>query len=208
MAGLWARILPREKSFFDMFTEVTANIQAGAQALVDLLEDYRNLEEKVSHIKDLEHRGDQMTHDIMTRLNQTFITPFDREDIYELCSKLDDVIDLIDAFTSRLVIYSIRAPRPGAVELARIVMKATDEVHDAVSLLEKHDRILPYCIEINRLENEADVTVRAAIAQLFEEEKDPVEIIKWKELYEVLEIATDKCEDVANVIESVVLKSA
>ena len=208
MAGLWARILPREKSFFDMFTEVTANIQAGAQALVDLLEDYRNLEEKVSHIKDLEHRGDQMTHDIMTRLNQTFITPFDREDIHELCSKLDDVIDLIDAFASRLVIYSIRTPRPGAAELARIVMKATDEVHDAVSLLEKHDRILPYCIEINRLENEADVTVRAAIAQLFEEEKDAVEIIKWKELYEVLEIATDKCEDVANVIESVVLKSA
>lgn len=208
MAGLWARILPREKSFFDMFTEVTANIQAGAQALVDLLEDYRNLEEKVSHIKDLEHRGDQMTHDIMTRLNQTFITPFDREDIHELCSKLDDVIDLIDAFASRLVIYSIRTPRPGAAELARIVMKATDEVHDAVSLLEKHDRILPYCIEINRLENEADTIVRAAIAQLFEEEKDAVEIVKWKELYEVLEIATDKCEDVANVIESVVLKSA
>jgi len=208
MVSLWTRILPREKSFFDMFTEVTINIQAGAQALVNLLEDYREPEQKVSHIKDLEHRGDQMTHDIMTRLNQTFITPFDREDIHELCSKLDDVIDLIDAFASRLVIYNIRALRPGAAELARIVRKATDEVHHAVTLLEKHDRILPHCIEINRLENEADTIVRAAIARLFEEEKDPVEIIKWKELYEVLEIATDKCEDIANVIESVVLKSA
>jgi len=208
MASLWTRILPREKSFFEMFTEVTTNIKEGAQALVDLLEDYSNLEAKVSHIKDLEHRGDQMTHDIMTRLNQTFLTPLDREDIHELCSKLDDVIDLIDAFASRLVIYDVRAPRPGALELARNLLKATGEIHACVSMLEKHDHLLPHCIEINRLENEGDATVRAAIARLFEEEKDPVQIIKWKELYEALEIATDRCEDVANVIESVVLKSA
>lgn len=208
MPNLLAKLLPREKSFFDQFTEVTANIEASAQALVELLENYRDVEKKVAHIKDLEHRGDQMTHALMTRLNQTFITPFDREDIHLLASRLDDVLDLIDSVASRLIIYRIGQPRPGAAELARILLKATSEVHAAVSQLEKQDRILEHCIEINRLENEGDSAVRAAIARLFEEEKDPVEIIKWKELLEVLEIATDKCEDVANVLEGVVLKSA
>jgi predicted phosphate transport protein (TIGR00153 family) len=207
MPTLLARLLPRETTFFHRFTEVTANIEAGARALVDLLENYRDVERKVAHIKDLEHRGDQMTHDLMTRLNQTFITPFDREDIHELASKLDDVLDLIDAVAGRLIIYRIAAPRPGAADLAHTLLKATGEVHAAVSQLEKQDRILDHCIEINRLENEGDVKVRAAVARLFEEEKNPVEIIKWKELFEVLEIATDKCEDVANVLETVVLKS-
>ncbi|MFQ5926158.1 MAG: DUF47 domain-containing protein [Terriglobia bacterium] len=208
MPNLLAKLLPREKSFFDQFTQVTANIEASAQALVELLENYRDVEKKVAHIKDLEHRGDQMTHALMTRLNQTFITPFDREDIHLLASRLDDVLDLIDSVASRLIIYRIGQPRPGAAELARILLKATSEVRAAVSQLEKQDRILEHCIEINRLENEGDSAVRAAIARLFEEEKDPVEIIKWKELLEVLEIATDKCEDVANVLEGVVLKSA
>ncbi|MBI4463028.1 MAG: DUF47 domain-containing protein [Acidobacteria bacterium] len=203
-----ARLLPREKTFFDQFTEVTANIQAAAQTLVNLLEDYRGVEEKVAHLKDLEHHGDQMTHDLFTRLNQTFITPLDREDIHELASKLDDVLDLIDAVASRLVIYRIQSIRPGMVELARTLQKAANEIHSAVLQLEKQDRIFEHCIEINRLENEADRSVRAAIANLFEEEQNPVEIIKWKELFEVLEFATDKCEDVANVLEGVVLKSA
>ncbi|MFQ5818044.1 MAG: DUF47 domain-containing protein [Terriglobia bacterium] len=207
MVNLLARLLPREKTFFNQFIEVAANIQAGAQALVDLLEDYRDVAKKVAHIKDLEHRGDQMTHDLMTQLNQTFITPFDREDIHELASTLDDVLDLIDAFASRLIIYRIGSLRPDAAELARTLLKATGEVQAAVSQLEKQDRILQHCIEINRLENEGDNAVRAATARLFEEEKDPVEIIKWKELLEVLEFATDKCEDVANVLEGVVLKS-
>lgn len=208
MASLLARLLPRERSFFDRFTEVAANIEAGAAALVELLEDYRDVERKVAHIKDLEHRGDQLTHELMTRLNQTFITPLDREDIHELASKLDDVLDLIDAVASRLIIYRIGQPRPGLADLARTLLKATGEIRAAVSQLEKQDRILDHCIEINRLENEGDQKVRAAIAHLFEEEKNPTEIIKWKELFEVLEIATDKCEDVANVLESVVLKSA
>lgn len=208
MASVLARLLPREKTFFDQFTEVTANIQAAAQTLVNLLEDYRGVEEKVAHLKDLEHHGDQMTHDLFTRLNQTFITPLDREDIHELASKLDDVLDLIDAVASRLVIYRIQSIRPGMVELARTLQKAANEIHSAVLQLEKQDRIFEHCIEINRLENEADRSVRAAIANLFEEEQNPVEIIKWKELFEVLEFATDKCEDVANVLEGVVLKSA
>lgn len=208
MPGLLARLLPQERTFFDRFTEMTANIEAGARALLELFEDYRDVEKKVTHIKDLEHRGDEMIHDLMTRLNQTFITPLDREDIHELADKLDDVLDLIDAVATRLVVYRIAAPRPGVADLARTLLKATGEIHAAISHLEKQDRILDHCIEINRLEKEGDREVRVAIARLFEQEKNPVEIIKWKELFEVLETAHDKCEDVANVLESVVLKSA
>ena len=208
MANLLTRLLPRERSFFSMFTQVTANIQEGARALVDIFADYRDLQRKVARVKEHEHRGDQLTHEIFTRLNQTFITPFDREDIHSLTSKLDDVLDLIDAAATRLVIYKVDKLRPGAAELADILVRATAEIHAAVSRLEKHDGILDHCITINSLENEGDRVVRAAIAELFEKEKDPVELIKWKEILEVLEIATDKCEDVANVLETVVLKSA
>lgn len=208
MANLLTRLLPRERSFFTMFTEVTTNIEAGARALADLFADYHDVEKKARSLKDHEHRGDQLTHAIIKKLDQTFITPFDREDIHELASKLDDVLDLIDAVSTRLVIYRIDKLRPGAVELADILVRATGEIHAAVSHLEKQDGILDHCVEINRLENESDTAVRAAIARLFQEEKDPVEIIKWKEILEVLEIASDKCEDVANILETVVLKSA
>lgn len=208
MASVLARLLPRERSFFTLFTQVTVNIEAGARALADIFADYRDLAPKVNRIKDLEHRGDQLTHEIFTKLNQTFVTPFDREDIHALTSKLDDVLDLIDAVATRLVIYKVEKVRPGAVELAGILVQATAEIHAAVSRLEKHDGILDHCIRINSLENEGDRAVRTAIADLFEHEKDPVEVIKWKEILEVLETATDKCEDVANVLEAVVLKSA
>ena len=207
MGNLLARLLPRERSFFDLFTTVTANIHQGAKALAALFADYRDVPRKVSAIKDIEHRGDELTHDLMTRLNQTFITPFDREDIHELTSKLDDVLDLMDAVASRLVIYRVEKLRPGAAELADILVRATGEIHAAVSRLEKPNHILEHCMQIKRLEKEGDLAVRGAIARLFEEEKDSVEIIKWKEILEVLEIATDKCEDVANVIEGVTLKS-
>jgi len=207
MANVLSRLLPRERSFFTRFTEVTANIEEGARALAALFHDYRDVPARAQHIKDLEHKGDQLTHDIITRLNQTFITPFDREDIHALSTKLDDVLDLIDAVATRLVIYRADKLRPGVAELADILVRATAEIHAAVSRLEKQDGILDHCIEINRLENQGDTVVRAAIARLFQEEKDPVELIKWKEILEVLEIATDKCEDVANILESVVLKS-
>jgi len=207
MTNVLSRLLPRERSFFPLFTEVTANIEEGARALAALFHDYRDVATRAQHIKDLEHKGDQLTHDIIIRLNQTFVTPFDREDIHALTTKLDDVLDLIDAVATRLVIYKVDKLRPGAVELAEILVRATDEIHAAVSRLEKQDGILDHCIEINSLENQGDTAVRAAIARLFQEEKDPVEIIKWKEILEVLEIATDKCEDVANILESVVLKS-
>jgi predicted phosphate transport protein (TIGR00153 family) len=208
MPGILNRILPHEETFLEMFVELAENIQAGASAMVDLLENFTNVPVQVEIIKGLEHKGDNLTHHVMKRLDQTFITPFDREDIHELSSKIDDVLDLTDAAASRLVTYRVVSIRPGVADLARVLFEATKEIVAAVKLLEKQNHILNHCIEINRLENEGDRLSRALIAQLFDEEKDPVQIIKWKEIIEVLETAIDKCEDVANVIESVTLKNA
>lgn len=208
MSGIMSRILPRETTFFDLFDKQAENIHSAAEALVVMFTDFTNPQEKAERVKDLEHIGDDMVHNIMTRLNQTFITPFDREDIHALASKLDDVLDLIDAAASRLLIYNVDRIRPGVPDLARVIEQATREMVGAVKQLEKHDNIFARCIEINRLENEGDRISRALIGQLFSEEKDPVQIIKWKEIIEVMETATDKCEDVANVLESVTLKNS
>ena len=208
MPGLLSKILPREDSFFRMFVEQAENVQTGAEALVELLGNYTNVERQVDRMKDIEHQGDDITHALINKLDKSFVTPFDREDIHELCSKVDDVLDLMDAVAGRLVVYRVKSLRPGVLELAKILQEATVQIVAAVRKLEKHDRILDHCIEINRLENEGDRLSRKMIAQLFEEEKNAVEIIKWKEIVEVLETAIDKCEDVANVIEGVILKSA
>jgi predicted phosphate transport protein (TIGR00153 family) len=208
MPGLLSKLLPREQSFFDMFVEMAENIHDGAQGLADLLANYTDVPAKVDRIKEIEHRGDDITHNLITRLNQTFITPFDREDIHELSSKIDDVLDLTDAAASLMVTYHVDRVRPGVPELAKILLAATTQVAEAVRALGKHDRILDHCIEINRLENESDRLCRSLMAELFEGEKDPVQIIKWKEIIEVIETAVDKCEDVANVLEAVTLKSA
>jgi hypothetical protein len=141
-------------------------------------------------------------------LNQTFITPFDREDIHQLASSLDDVLDFLNAAGARIIMYRIKNPPPVALELARLILLQTQELHRALPLLRKNGDILTYCVEINRLENEADVISRAAIGQLFDEEKDPINLIKTKELIEFLESATDRAEDVANVLETVVLKNS
>lgn len=208
MPGLLRRILPREEGFHDMFVELAENVSLAAKAMVAMLQDFSNPTAAAEKIKDLEHANDTITHNLIKKLNQTFITPFDREDIHELASKIDDVLDLTDAAASRLVTYRIEKIRPGVVDLARALKVATDELVAAVKVLEKRDHVLDHCIEINRLENEADRLCRNLIANLFEQEKDPVQIIKWKEIIEVLEIAADKCEDVANVIETITLKSA
>ena len=208
MPGLLSRIFPKDPSFFVTFVELAENIHAGSQALVHLLENYTDPEIQAGAIKALEHKGDNITHALMTRLNQTFVTPFDREDIYELASKIDDVIDLIDAAASRLVTYRVETIRPGVADLAKILHEATREIVSAVRVLEKQDRLLQFCVEINRLENDGDRLCRTLIAQLFEEEKDPVQIIKWKEIIEAIETSMDKCEDVANVLEAVTLKNA
>jgi hypothetical protein len=173
-----------------------------------MLEHYTGVPEQVQRVKAIEHAGDEITHQIFRKLNQTFITPFDREDMYQLCSTLDDVIDLIDAAASRFVLYRVSCIRMGTIELATVLAAATVELKNAVHAMEFPDRALHHVIEINRLENESDRICRTLIAQLFEEEKDPVQIIKWKEIFEVIETAVDKCEDVSNVIESVILKNA
>jgi uncharacterized protein len=202
------RLIPKDTSFFEMFSGMSNNLIAGARAMVDLFSEYRDLEMKVQEIRRIEHVGDEMTHAILRKLNQTFITPFDREDIHKLASSLDDVLDCLNAAGSRIIMYRITDPPPEAAQIARLVLAQTQELEKAVSLLQKNGDVLGHCVEINRLENEADLLSRAAIARLFDQETDSIHLIKTKELVEILETATDRAEDVADVLETVVLKNA
>jgi predicted phosphate transport protein (TIGR00153 family) len=170
--------------------------------------DYATMPEAVAKISAIEHRGDEMTHRILIKLNQTFITPFDREDIHLLASSLDDVLDFIFAAGDRLQTYKITQPSPSAKILAGMILQQAEELVKAVSLLEKNGRVLEHCVEVNRLENEADKVTREAIGRLFDGDYDPITLIKLKELLEALEDASDKAEDVADVLETVILKSA
>jgi predicted phosphate transport protein (TIGR00153 family) len=203
------RLVPRETKFFDMFAEMATNLVEGATVLHGLLQDYNNVPEVVQKIKDIEHKGDDITHAVVVKLNQTFITPFDREDIHALASALDDVLDFINSAADRLLMYKVTLAPQAAARLADVIVRQSQELSKAVLLLEKNQqKVLDHCVEVNRLENEADAISRDAIGKLFEEEKDPIQLIKIKELIEVLETATDKAEDAANVMESVILKSA
>lgn len=202
------RLLPRDNKFFQIFADMASNLGDGARLLKSMLGDFKDIEQRVQKLKDIEHRGDEMTHNILTKLNQTFITPLDREDIYRLASSLDDVLDYVYAAGVRLTMYKITSAPPAAEKLADIIVRQSEQLLHAVVGLEKQNKVLEYCVEINRLENEADTVARGAIATLFDKETDPISLIKLKELYEVLETATDKAEDAANVLEGVVLKSA
>lgn len=201
------RLIPRDGSFFEMFARMGTNLIEGAQVLADIFSHYENVESKVARIKEIEHRGDDMTHEILTRLNQTFITPFDREDIHRLTSSIDDVLDFINSASERLVLYKVGTPPPAAEVMARLILQQSEEISKGVSKLKKNQGVLEHCVEVNRLENEADRVTRQAIAALFEHERDPITLIKIKELLETLEEATDRAEDVADVLESVVLKN-
>ncbi len=203
------RMVPRETKFFDMFAEMSGNLVQGATTLRSLLQEYKDVPVTVQKIKDIEHKGDDMTHAVVIKLNQTFITPFDREDIHALASALDDVLDYINSAADRLMMYKIPFAPPAATRLADVIVRQSEELSKAVLLLEKNQqKVLEHCVEVNRLENEADAVARDAIGRLFQEEKDPIQLIKVKELLEVLETATDKAEDAANVLETVILKSA
>ena len=201
------RLIPRESKFFRMFSEVSRNLTEGTRLLQDILQNPANMEPRLDQLQEIEHRGDEMTHGIITALNQTFITPFDREDIHRLTSSLDDVLDYVNAAGVRLRLYKIKTPPSIAAELAAMIVEQSEELAQGVSLLEKNKLVLEHCVEVHRLENEADRLSRKAIADLFDNEKDPIQLIKIKELYEVLETATDKAEDAANVLEAVALKS-
>lgn len=202
------RLIPREKKFYGMFADVAQNLTDGARILHDILKNPAGSSDRISKLQEVEHRGDDMTHDIIRMLNQTFITPFDREDIHRLSSSLDDVLDFVNAAAVRMTLYRITNPPPAAADLATLIVTQAEELSKAVAVLEENQKVLDHCVEVNRLENEADRVSRKAIAELFEHEKDPIQLIKLKELYEVLETATDKAEDAANVLEAVALKSA
>ncbi|EKD45662.1 MAG: hypothetical protein ACD_69C00192G0002 [uncultured bacterium] len=202
-------LIPKEERFFAMFRDMAKNIVDGAVALKEMLDNFSDPYKSQHLIKDIEHKGDLQTHEIIKKLNKSFITPFDREDIYSLASTLDDIIDLIDTTTQHIIVYHIDRITPEAKELGFIILKACQTIERAVSALEKHPtHISEYCIEINSLENEADRVRADAISRLFVEEKDPIRLIKWKEIYENLELVTDQCEDAANILETIVVKNA
>jgi predicted phosphate transport protein (TIGR00153 family) len=206
--GGFLRLLPRDEKFFELFAELSGYLTEGAQLLRSILENPHDLGMRVEQVQAIEHKADRTTHAIIAKLNQSFITPFDREDIHRLASSLDDVLDYTNAAAHRLVLYKITQPPPVAAELAGLIVLQSEELARGVSVLEKNGAVLKHCDEVNRLEDEADHISRRAIALLFDTEKDPIQLIKLKELYEVLEMATDKAEDAANVLEAIVLKSA
>jgi len=199
--------IPREDEYFDLFSQMSGKIQAAADKLVEMFEGPASEYDSSSkNIKSLEHECDELTHTITRKLNKSFITPFDREDIYSLSVRLDDVCDYIDAAARAVVMYDIKAVDVHAQHLTVVIQKLAREINSAVSLLKKSDGMKPHLLEIQRLENDADEIYFRGIADLFKNGTDPVTIIKLKELYEILENATDICESVGNIMESIVLK--
>lgn len=200
-------LLPREDQYFTLFSQMTAKMQEGSNALVELTQGNSvNFESIAKKIKDAEHGCDAITHEITTKLNKSFITPFDREDIYALSVALDDVLDYVDAGARAILMYNIKEITEHAKHLAKVIQSLTIEINSAVSMLSKPTNLNQHIVEIHRLENEADDVYFRAIGELFQKSNDPIEVIKWKELYEILESATDRCESVANIIESIMLK--
>lgn len=202
------RLIPKEERFYDDFQTLAGEICRGARLLEAMLAPDQPIWDKAEEIKEVEHKCDFLTHEIYQRLHRTFVTPLDREDIHALARSMDDVMDAIDASATVLKVYQVREVRSSARELARIIRDSVDQMQAALAALEKRDGVLPCAIEINRLENEADRAHQGAVQTLFAEEKDPITLIKWKEILDILEAATDRCEDVANVLEGVVLKHA
>jgi predicted phosphate transport protein (TIGR00153 family) len=203
--------IPREEKFFDLIEGSARNMVEAAQGLKDLIENWQDIGGKLADITELEHEGDRITHQIIALLHRTFVTPFDREDIVLLANTMDDVTDLIHEAADVMVIYKVARPTGRAKELAGILLLAADEVARAVPHLRRKNelkKVPEHCIELHRLENLSDTAYRAALGELFEDSQDMGHIIKWREVYEHLESATDKCEDVANVLEGVALKHA
>ena len=203
------RLLPRDQRFFDLFTSVaTFNVEA-AQALLELLQaPAEKRSYLVETIKRLEHQADEVTHELVTRLDRSFITPLDREDIHMLASRLDDVLDRIDGVARRTRIFRSGVPPQGITILADVIMRATQQLLIAVKVLEsgKTPVVIKACIEVKRLEEEGDEAYSEWLGRLFDEEKDPIALVKWKEIYDTLEKTLDQAEDVANVLESIAIK--
>ncbi|MBE0415910.1 MAG: DUF47 domain-containing protein [Dehalococcoidia bacterium] len=203
--------IPRNEIFFDLFEESTRNLVRAANLLAELVDKWEDVTEKVRQITELEHHGDSITHRIIAQLHGTFVTPIDREDIAQLANRMDDVMDFIEGAAVAMLIYWVNRPTQRAKELADILVKVTDEVSKAIPRLRHHNQLkeIPeHCIEINRLENEADAVIRAALAELFRDQIEVADVIKWREIYEHMETAIDRCEDIADVLEGVMIKRA
>ena len=200
------RLIPREEKFYDDFISMADQVKAGAMLLAEMFDGDKPIAAKAQEIKEVEHKCDFMTHEIIQRLNKTFVTPIDREDIHSLATRIDDVMDAIDMAAGLVPLYRIDRTRFGAKELTKVIIEQTGVLRLALVALEKRSGVLDRTVEINRLENEADKVYKDALGRLFDEERDPIMVIKWKEILSLLEQATDRCEDVANLLENVVVK--
>ena len=199
--------LPREEQYFDLFIQMTRYIAASARELNEMLADKnQDFEEYAKRIKGLEHACDELTHNISTRLNKSFITPFDREDIYTMSTALDDIVDLIDDAARAIIIFDVHEITDHARAFADVIVRMADQLQEIVATLQKPKNVTQRLVEIHRLENEGDDIYHAAIAALFHDSLDALTVLKWKEVYEKLEAAVDRCENVANIIESVIIK--
>jgi hypothetical protein len=202
------RIFPREERFFDLFVEDAENVLAASRQLEQMLLSYDDIERRAKELFAMEHHGDELSHAIGRKLNTTFVTPFDREDIHGLISGLDDVLDLIEEVADTFILYAIPAPTPAAIQQASIIVRQCETLYEAITKLRTYQDLDRYWIEVHRLENEGDRIARAAVAGLFSDDTKPVDMIKWKDVYGLLEACIDKCEDVANIIEKIVVKHA
>jgi predicted phosphate transport protein (TIGR00153 family) len=202
-------LIPKEVRFYDYFEQQAEHIKNAAGLLQQLTHDFSDARAKAFAIKEVEHQGDLVTHEIVKKLNTTFITPIDREDIHDLATRLDDVLDYIEAAAERLVVYRIKEPTSACRAMADVIVATAAATDRTIRCLRTMDPgFHEHAVEVNRLENSADNLLRDSLAALFDEQADPIEVIKWKEIYETMEIVTDRCEDVANVIEGIILKMA
>ena len=203
-------LFPKKIDFFEQFDRALENVSRAANVLVDTLNHFETFEKKAKVIYEFEQEGDMLTHDIMKDLNKTFLTPIDREDIHALASRIDDVIDLMWAAVDRMTVYQIEKPTPEVISIAEDLQMTTDILKKALRELrsKKYFRVQEHCIEINRLENRIDRKYRDALGKLVNDHNDPVYIIKWKDIYQLFEDASDRAEDIANILESIVLKNA
>ncbi len=205
------RLLPKQEGFFELFEKQVKTVTRGAYALADLVNDYTDIEDKAFKLKAIEHDGDEVAHEIIRKLNMTFVTPLDREDIHSLAQELDDILDYIEGAADRMVLYEIKEPTESAVKLVKILVESAELVEEAVTRLrdlKQLSAIRETCIAVNRLENQGDQVNRAAMAKLFQMHDQPIEALKWREIYYNIETAIDRCEDVADILESIALKNA
>lgn len=201
------RLLPREEKYFEMLNQLAGQVRQGGALFVKLFGDYEHHSRYAEQIKEIEVKCDDLSAKIIQKLNSTFITPIDREDIYLLVTELDDVIDMINDLARRLEIYGVTTPRPEASEIASLLGKATEEIEVAFGMLEQHEALGEHIGMISQLEKSADTLYQDAIRRLFREEKDPIEVIKWMSIYEELENSIDRCKDVAEALEAVIVKN-